>query len=155
MIALDLVEESVAGDYCPSGAVLAVATCIALGYAPGSEGSDGGCHVVAPEYGFNIVLGGVGLILSHCEDGVGFPCEGESSLMPEAERALQKCVAQGVNGAIVYGCPEKYGVCLEHLVPDLRPVVLDFADVIGGASEASLAAFNGRASEVDVFVGLP
>jgi hypothetical protein len=44
---------------------------------------------------------------------------------------------------------------LEHLVPDFPPVVLYFAYVVGSASEASLAAFDGLAPEVDVFVGFP
>ena len=51
--------------------------------------------------------------------------------------------------------PEQDCVGLEHLVLYLRPVVLFFADVVGGASEASPAASDGLPSEVDVFVGLP
>jgi len=76
-------------------------------------------------------------------------------LVPQAERTLQECVALGVDSAIVYGSPENNGVCLEHLVPDLRPVVLNLADVVGGASEACLASVDGLAPEVDVLGGLP
>lgn len=155
MVSSDLVEESVARDNCSRGAVFAVAAGVALGDALGSEDSDGGGHVVAPEYGFDIVLGGVGLLLSHGEYGVGFPGEGESGSVPEAECALQESVAQGVDGSVVDGGPENDGVSVEHLVPDPCPVILDFAYVVGGASEASLAALDGLASEVDVFVGFP
>jgi hypothetical protein len=40
-----------------------------------------------------IVLGVVGLLFSHCENGVGFPYKGESGLVSEAECSLQECVA--------------------------------------------------------------
>ena len=144
-----------AADDCSCGAAFAVAACVALGDASGSEGSDGGSHEVAPEYGLDIVLGGVGLLFSHGEYGVRFPDEGESGSVPEAECAFQECVAQGVDGTVVYGGPEQDSAGLEHLVSDFCPVVLYFADVIGSASEASLAALDGLASEVDVFVGFP
>ena len=97
----------------------------------------------------------VWLLFFHRKDDVGFTAQWETGLVPEAECALQECVPQGVDGVIVYWRPEHDSIGLEHLIPDLPPVVLFFADIIGGASEASMAALDGLAPEADVFGGFP